>query len=57
VPGCIVAEIDPDSLVSEVGSLYPDSGEMNGIAYNPGSNTVFITGKLWSKVYEIALVE
>ena len=55
--GKVVAEIDLDSLVSEAGSLYPGSGELNGIAYHPGSNTIFVTGKFWPKVYEIALVE
>jgi glutamine cyclotransferase len=55
--GHVVAEIDLDLLATQADSLDPDSGEMNGIAYNPGSNTIFITGKLWPKVYEIALEE
>ena len=34
------------------------SGEavLNGIAYDAGKNRLFVTGKLWSKLYEIAIV-
>jgi glutamine cyclotransferase len=27
---------------------------MNGIAYNPANNNVYITGKMWPNIYEIA---
>jgi glutamine cyclotransferase len=30
---------------------------LNGIAYNPQTKTIFITGKNWSKVYEIKVSE
>ena len=30
---------------------------LNGIAYNSQTNHLFITGKLWSKLYEIKLIE
>ncbi len=28
---------------------------LNGIAYNPSTKTVFITGKNWDKMFEIKL--
>lgn len=29
---------------------------LNGIAYDPGDNRLFVTGKLWSKLFEIELI-
>jgi glutamine cyclotransferase len=31
-------------------------GTLNGIAYNPESDTFFITGKLWPKIFEVRFV-
>lgn len=31
--------------------------EMNGIAYKPDTETLLVTGKLWSKLYEVRLQE
>lgn len=33
----------------------PDTDVLNGIAYNPTTKTVFITGKKWDKMFEIKL--
>ena len=30
---------------------------LNGIAYNPETKTIFVTGKHWDKLFEIELVE
>ena len=55
--GRIVGEIDLTSFASEARSIYPGSLEMNGIAYDSLSNRVFVTGKLWPKIYEITISE
>ncbi|RXR31263.1 glutaminyl-peptide cyclotransferase [Flavobacterium piscinae] len=34
-------------------TLHPDIDVLNGIAYNPKSNTIFVTGKNWDKLFEI----
>lgn len=34
---------------------HPDLDVLNGIAYNPKTKTVFITGKNWDKVFEITV--
>ena len=35
-----------------------DSGDVvNGIAYNPKTKTIFVTGKNWSKMFEITVSE
>ncbi|RYZ16295.1 MAG: glutaminyl-peptide cyclotransferase, partial [Sphingobacteriales bacterium] len=51
--GNIVGRLDLSSLVNEVQQMYPAALEMNGIAYNPVTGSVFITGKMWPVVYEI----
>jgi len=53
--GRIVGEIDLSSFAAEARSIYPGSLEMNGIAYDSLSNRVFVTGKLWPKIYEIVI--
>ena len=32
-------------------------GVLNGIAYDASSGRIFVTGKLWSKVFEVAIEE
>jgi glutamine cyclotransferase len=34
-----------------------DTDVLNGIAYDPGTNRIFVTGKRWSKLFEIQVVE
>ena len=33
----------------------PDTDVLNGIAYNPKTKTIFVTGKNWDKMFEIKL--
>jgi glutamine cyclotransferase len=33
----------------------PEKDVLNGIAYNPSTKTVFVTGKNWDKMFEIKL--
>ena len=30
---------------------------LNGIAYNPDKNEIYLTGKYWPKMYKVRLVE
>ena len=30
---------------------------LNGIAYNPATKTIFVTGKNWDKMFEIRVLE
>jgi glutamine cyclotransferase len=52
--GEVVGKIDLDELSVKSRSRQPRSLEMNGIAYNPSSGTIFVTGKLWPFIYEIS---
>jgi glutamine cyclotransferase len=55
--GFIVGKLDLTSLANEARNLYRGSLEMNGIAYDSTSDHVYITGKLWPKIYEIKFNE
>ncbi|MGG5902550.1 glutaminyl-peptide cyclotransferase [Sphingobacterium daejeonense] len=39
------------------GKRAPYDNEMNGIAYKPDTKTLLLTGKLWTKLYEVRLKE
>ncbi len=51
--GNVTGEIDGFqlSLGAERGS--DPEAVLNGIAYDPGSETLFVTGKLWDRIYEL----
>ncbi len=56
--GQIVAVIDASGLLSEAEKAGLERGSvLNGIAWNPESETFFITGKKWSKIFEVVFVE
>jgi glutamine cyclotransferase len=62
-----IARIDPSNgkIVGwiDLGKLYPNAGKgptgenvMNGIAYDAEKKRLFVTGKLWPKIYEIKII-
>lgn len=53
VTGKVSGRLDLSSLANEVNVKYPASLEMNGIAYDPASRKVYVTGKMWPIIYEI----
>ena len=52
--GRVVAVIDLRALVAEVGATDPES-VANGIAWDPAKRRLFVTGKRWPTLFEIAL--
>lgn len=52
--GIIETVIDFTALKEKV-TKHPELDVLNGIAYNPKTNTLFITGKNWDKMFEIRL--
>ncbi len=55
--GKVTGMIDLTELTDEAKSTYPESSELNGIAWDPISGNIWITGKCWPGIYEIALAE
>jgi len=53
--GEVVAKMDLTSLVQKEKSANPNALELNGIAYHPNTKKFYVTGKNWSKIYEIQL--
>ena len=51
--GKVVGKLDLDSLVQEAKRKYDGAEYLNGIAYNPASKSLYVTGKLWPTIYEI----
>lgn len=56
--GSITAIIDASALLSADEKAALRAGSvLNGIAYNPESDTFYLTGKDWSKLFEVVFVE
>jgi glutamine cyclotransferase len=55
--GQVVGVIDArDLLAAEERAALDANAVLNGIAYNPESDTFYITGKLWPTLYEVRFV-
>ena len=52
--GAVEAVIDLSALKKKV-KQHPDIDVLNGIAYNPKTKTIFVTGKNWDKMFEIKI--
>jgi glutamine cyclotransferase len=52
--GSVEAVIDFSELKKKV-TQHPELDVLNGIAYNPKTKTIFVTGKNWDKMFEIRL--
>jgi glutamine cyclotransferase len=52
--GKVVAKLDLSSLVNEEKTKNSETDVLNGIAYDPLTDKIYVTGKLWSGIYEIA---
>jgi glutaminyl-peptide cyclotransferase len=53
--GAIVAKIDLTDLWRRAQSINPQADVPNGIAFDPATKKIYITGKLWPELYEIQL--
>lgn len=56
--GEVVGVLDASTLLSAEGRALLEPGAvLNGIAYNPETETFLLTGKLWPSMFEVELVE
>ncbi len=51
--GHVVAKLDLTDLTNRVKSKRPQADVLNGIAYNPQTKKIYVTGKWWPELYEI----
>lgn len=51
--GKVVGKLDLSNLAADAKGIYNGSLEMNGIAYDSIANKIYVTGKMWPKIYEI----
>lgn len=51
--GKVTGKLDLSALASEAKSIYAGAAEMNGIAFDAAANKIYVTGKLWPRIYEI----
>ncbi len=54
--GAVIAVIDFSSLKEKV-TQHDKLDVLNGIAFNPKTKTIFVTGKRWDKLFEVEIVE
>ena len=52
--GSVEGVLNLSELKSKV-TNHPDIDVLNGIAYNPKTKTIFVTGKNWDKTFEIVI--
>ncbi|MEI8136003.1 MAG: glutaminyl-peptide cyclotransferase [Bacteroidota bacterium] len=51
--GKVIAKINFTPMWYEIKEQYPYCLEMNGIAYDSIADKIYVTGKLWPKMYEV----
>lgn len=54
--GVVTGKVDCTGLLPRA-LRSPNTDVLNGIAYNPSTKEIFLTGKYWPKMYKIKLVE
>ncbi len=55
--GKIIGKVDLSPLADEAKKIYSHSLEMNGIAYDPIADEIFVTGKFWPRIYKIKVIK
>ena len=51
--GKVKGRLDLTSVVNMEKNKFPGTLEMNGIAYDPATDKIYVTGKMWPHIYEI----
>ena len=53
--GKLLGRIDLESMVKQEQADNPDADVLNGIAYDEANDRLFITGKLWKRLFEVKI--
>jgi glutamine cyclotransferase len=54
ISGAVEGILNLADLKTKISQL-PDTDVLNGIAYNPKTKTIFVTGKNWDKMFELKI--
>ena len=54
--GAVEGVINLSDLKNKV-TQHENLDVINGVAYNPKRKTIFVTGKMWDKIFEIKILE
>ena len=52
--GKVVGKIDLQSLIDDAKQRSPNADVLNGIAYDAQADKIYVTGKLWPRIYQIS---
>lgn len=52
--GAVTGRLDLAPLVREARKQHRDAKELNGIAYDATTGKVYVTGKMWPRIYELS---
>ena len=55
--GRVVSDIDASALFPAAERPADPNAVLNGIAYNPDTDTFYLTGKLWPRLFEVKFVD
>ena len=55
--GATEAVMDFTALTKEIPNFSINDNVLNGLAYNPETKTLFVTGKRWNKMFEVKIIE
>ena len=53
--GQVVGKMDFSAIIKQVNAKYPYAEYFNGIAYNPETKKMYVTGKNWPEIFEIQM--
>ncbi len=51
--GTVVGKLDLSSLAEQERVRNPNGDVLNGIAYDPDNDKIYVTGKLWAGIYQV----
>jgi glutamine cyclotransferase len=51
--GNVIGKLDMSSLVHEAQNKNPSADVLNGIAYDSAADKIYVTGKLWTNIYQV----
>jgi glutamine cyclotransferase len=54
ISGNVLGKMDVSNLLAEQKTKFSGTELTNGIAYNPATKRIYITGKMWPNLYELA---